>query len=146
MVTNQQVIAEHPRHFAKNVTVFDPWHYLPILEKKPGALRHGAPFAQLPAAINSVRQHMLRQEGGDAAFVELLLTGRELGVEVLEVACELAISEQSIYCSIIINTMRRLTEVQRPAPLDASTDQSLRIAPHSDYSRYDYLLGGGYVH
>ena len=146
MVTNQQVIAEHPRHFAKNVTVFDPWHYLPILEKKPGALRHGAPFAQLPAAINSVRQHMLRQEGVDADFVELLLTGRELGVEVLEVACELALTEQSVHCSTILNMMHRLNEAQRPSPLDASTDQSLRIEPHSDFSRYDHLLGGHYVH
>ena len=24
--------------------IFDPWHYLPVLQKKPGALRNGAPF------------------------------------------------------------------------------------------------------
>jgi hypothetical protein len=24
--------------------IYDPWHYLPVLMKKPGALRNGAPF------------------------------------------------------------------------------------------------------
>ena len=37
-------IAEHPRAFQRDQMIFDPWHYLPVLRKKPGALRNGAPF------------------------------------------------------------------------------------------------------
>jgi hypothetical protein len=34
---------DHPRHFRRDQIVYDPWHYLPVLIKKPGALRNGAP-------------------------------------------------------------------------------------------------------
>jgi hypothetical protein len=37
--------------------IYDPWHYLAVLEKKPGALRNGAPFKQwdLPESIADIR-------------------------------------------------------------------------------------------
>jgi len=55
--------------------IFNPWHYLPVLERKPGALRHGAPFQDwdLPVSIQVVRDRLLKQPQGDKAFVEVLL-------------------------------------------------------------------------
>ena len=49
-----ELIAEHPRLFGRDKTQFDPWHYLELLEHKPGALRHGAPFKEwvLPPALS----------------------------------------------------------------------------------------------
>ena len=41
---NDQVVADHPRQFRRDQIIYDPWHYLPVLMKKPGALRNGAPF------------------------------------------------------------------------------------------------------
>jgi hypothetical protein len=38
------VVGEHARAFGRGHTVFDPWHYGPVLARKPGALRSGAPF------------------------------------------------------------------------------------------------------
>src|SRR3546814_12838170 len=38
----EEVVAEHPRTFGRNRTIYDPWHYLPVLARKPGALRNGA--------------------------------------------------------------------------------------------------------
>jgi hypothetical protein len=38
------VVADHPRQFRRDQIIYDPWHYLPVLMKKPGALRNGAPF------------------------------------------------------------------------------------------------------
>ena len=32
-----EVIAEHARHFGRDRTIYDPWHYLPVLANKPGA-------------------------------------------------------------------------------------------------------------
>src|SRR6476659_1079102 len=48
-----RVVAEHQRSFGRGETVYDPWHYVPVLARKPGALRNGAPFKDwvLPAAI-----------------------------------------------------------------------------------------------
>ena len=39
-----EIVAKHPRSFARGQVVYDPWHYVPILKRKPGALRNGAPF------------------------------------------------------------------------------------------------------
>ncbi|MGY3405056.1 hypothetical protein ACVWZV_001169 [Bradyrhizobium sp. GM5.1] len=55
-----RVVAEHPRSFGRGETVYDPWHYVPALVRKPGALRNGAPFKDwvLPAAIERVRRKL----------------------------------------------------------------------------------------
>ena len=34
-----RIVAEHPRSFGRGETVYDPWHYVPVLARKPGALR-----------------------------------------------------------------------------------------------------------
>ena len=39
-----ECVAQHSRCFQRDQMIFDPWHYLPVLQKKPGALRNGAPF------------------------------------------------------------------------------------------------------
>ena len=38
------VVADHPRPFRRDPIIDDPWHDLPVLVRKPGALRNGAPF------------------------------------------------------------------------------------------------------
>ena len=43
-----RIVAEHPRSFGRGETVYDPWHYVPVLARKPGALRNGAPFKRGP--------------------------------------------------------------------------------------------------
>ena len=51
------VVADHSRQFRRNQIVYDPWHYLPVLMRKQGALRNGAPFKDwdLPPALAKVR-------------------------------------------------------------------------------------------
>jgi hypothetical protein len=44
VVADGAVIADHARRFGRDQLICDPWHYLPILERKPGALRNGVPF------------------------------------------------------------------------------------------------------
>jgi hypothetical protein len=34
-----RVVGEHRRVFGRGKTVYDPWHYVPVLARKPGALR-----------------------------------------------------------------------------------------------------------
>ncbi len=81
IVAQGEVIAAHPRVFGRDQLICDPWHYLPVLEKKPGALRDGAPFVawELPSPIQRVRDHILKQPKGDRAFVELLMLAFEPG-------------------------------------------------------------------
>jgi hypothetical protein len=39
-----RVVGEHRRCLGRDQTVYDPWHYVPMLARKPDALRNGAPF------------------------------------------------------------------------------------------------------
>lgn len=116
--------------------------------KKTSALRHGVPFQgwELPRAIQKVRARLEKQPGGDREFVQLLLLARQLGVETLEVACEMALEAGVIQGNVLLNEMRRLSEPTRPKALDGALDQALRREPLADYHRYDHLMGAYHVH
>ena len=62
------------RAFGRDQTVYDPWHYVPVLARKPGALRNGAPFKDwvLPAALERVRRKLKPAPDGDRQMVEIL--------------------------------------------------------------------------
>jgi transposase len=148
VVAGGQTITEHPRCFSYDQMICNPWHYLPVLEKKPGALRHGAPFQdwELPPAIHQVRQKLLKQPQGDRAFVDCLLLAREHGLEALQIACECALESGVVTGSLVQNELRRLIEPSRPKTLAAEHDWALQHEPQADTQRYDHLLGGRYVH
>lgn len=147
IVADGVVIAEHARLFGRDQLVCDPWHYLPILERKPGALRNGAPFINwdLPASIKLVRDHILKQQKGDRAFVEVLMMAREMGLDVLEVACDLVLDGAVVSAPVVMNEMRRLVAPVQPILLNAPDMLKLQIEPLADCGRYDSLRGGAHV-
>lgn len=148
MVADEQTIARHPRHFGRDQLICDPWHYLPVLEKKPGALRNGAPFVQwdLPKPIQRVREHLLKQPKGDRDFVELLIAAEEAGLEALTVACELALEYGAVNAPVILNELRRLISPDRPASIQLAERIALSVEPRADCERYDHLRGACHVH
>ena len=148
-----RVIAEPARRFSRDQLICDPWHYLPVLEKKPGALRHGAPFVtwDLPVSIKVVRDCILKQDKGDRAFVDGLLMARDLGdsgLEALDVACDLTLQTGIISAAIVLNEMRRLTAAAQPKSLvdTPATTPVLTLEPVADCSRYDSLRSLHHVH
>ena len=65
-----QILCEHQRfidrpHKRLPRTIYDWRHYLAVIQRKPGALRNGAPFAELPLAFRQLQDLMLRRPGGD---------------------------------------------------------------------------------
>ena len=62
-----RIVAEHPRSFGRGETIYDPWHYVPVLARKLGALRNGAPFKDwvLPAAMERVRRKLADADDGN---------------------------------------------------------------------------------
>lgn len=142
VVADGKVVACHARSFARDTLLLDPWHYLPVLEKKPGALRNGAPFVdwRLPSAITSVRNRLLKQPKGDRAFVEVLLAMREHGTDPVETACALALENGTCSASVILNHLHRLiAPVRQDVPVKVPTALRLSQEPLADCSRYDRL-------
>lgn len=141
IVADGVVIAEHARRFGRDLLICDPWHYLPILERKPGALRNGVPFREweLPIAIQLVRDRILKQPKGDRGFVELLLMARDVGLEPLQVACELVLDGNVVTAAVVLNEMRRLLAPAQSVMLAVPDMLKLQMEPLADCSRYDHL-------
>jgi len=135
-------IGTHARNFDKNKTIYDPWHYVPLLERKPGALRNGAPFKdwELPDSLQKVRVHLMARLGGDGEFVDILQAIQVDGLEAVVVASELALSEEAISADYILNALSRLRPT--PTPIVISTTDQLQLAnePISNCQRYNSLL------
>src|SRR2546423_10862300 len=68
------MVGEHRRRFGRAATIYDPWHYVPVLARKPGALRIGAPFKDwpLPASLERVRRKLQGADDGDRQMVKVL--------------------------------------------------------------------------
>ena len=90
-----RIVADHPRKYGRGETVYDPWHYVPVLARKPGALRNGAPFKDwvLPAALERVRRRLAGSDDGDRQMVAILAAVLTDGLPVVEAACAQATAE-----------------------------------------------------
>ena len=147
VVNDHTIVAEHTRGIGKQGYHFEPWHYVPLLERKPGALRNGAPFKQwpLPRALDTLKQTYLKRAKGDRDFVQLLLLIQRHGMDAVVTACELAIEQKTTQLSAIINLIHRLTESDTQAAIDASPYPDLQSPPVANCQRYDQLwqVSGG---
>ena len=141
VVADDQTIATHPRSFARGQTCFDPWHYVPVLQYKPGALRNGAPFVNwdLPKVLLDIKAKYLKRAGGDKAFVQLLLLIQTHSLDAVAMACELAIESGTSHLSVITNMLHRLTEPEVRKPLSITDAPVLRTPPIANPGRYDQL-------
>jgi hypothetical protein len=141
VLADDTVIAEHGREFGRDKTVYNPWHYLPLLARKPGALRNGAPFTEerLPAALSQVQQRLLQRPGGDRAMVEVLLACQGEQLEAVLTACELALADGTVSADVILNLAHRLQAPLPPAPLIPPLGLELHQDILTDCSRYDRL-------
>ena len=131
-----------------NHYLIEPWHYVPILKRKPGALRNGAPFKDwdLPRAIQRIRLRYLKRPGGDREFVELLLMVQRHDLDTVNTACELALAlalalaQGTGHLCTIENILHRLTEQQQPAALNVVNYPRIDALPEANCQRYDGLM------
>jgi len=136
-----RLVGEHPRCFGRDQTVFDPWHYVPVLARKPGALRNGAPFKDwvLPASLERVRRKLAAVEDGDRQMVDILTTVLSDGLPAVEAACGEALREGVHSAAVIINILARRRELAAPITIMTPDALRLRHAPTADCARYDTL-------
>jgi transposase len=136
-----RVVGEHPRAFGRDRTIYDPWHYVPVLARKPGALRNGAPFKDwaLPPALERIRRKLRSAPDGDRQMVKILGAVLGDGIEAVEAACAEALAEGVHSADVVLNILARRREPAPPAPI--MTPEALRLAqePVADCARYDSL-------
>lgn len=85
------VVASHARLPGSGQTSYDWQHYIELVQRKPGALRNGTPFLDLPAPLLRLRQSLLRHHGGDKVMAQVLAMVPQAGLEAVLVAVELVL-------------------------------------------------------
>ena len=136
-----RIVAEHSRSFGRGETVYDPWHYVPVLARKPGALRNGAPFKDwvLPAAIERVRRKLAGADDGNRQMVGILTAVLTDGLPAVEAACAEAIGHGVHSADVVLNILARQRDPGSPATILTPAALTLRHAPLADCARYDNL-------
>ena len=130
VVAEGQVICEHARliersHHLPGRTIYDWHHYLAVIQRKPGALRNGAPFAELPEAFKRLQQHLLKQPGGDREMVEILALVLHHGEDAVLCAVELALSDGAPTKTHVLNLLHRLIDGKSTATAMIEAPQAL---------------------
>ena len=135
------MVAEHRRRFGRGETIYDPWHYMPVLARKPGALRNGALFKNwpLPASLERVRGKLPSADDGDRQMVKILSAVLTDGLATVEAACAEALADGVQSADVILNIVPRRRD-PGPVPTILTPEAlHLRHLPLADCARYDQL-------
>ena len=144
-----QILCEHQRfidrgHHMPGRTIYDWRHYLAVIQRKPGALRNGAPFTDLPESFRRLQGHLLKRLGGDREMVEILALVLQHDEQVVLQAVELALAGGVPTKTHILNLLHRLVDGTTP-PDTIDAPQALRLTqePLANVERYDALRAEG---
>jgi transposase len=144
LVARAQVIAEHVRVFSRDhsspgQTCYDWRHYLAVVQRKPGALRNGAPFATLPESFRTLQSVLLRRVGGDREMADILALVLQHDEQLVEQAVCAAITSGVLTKTHILNRLGRLLDTPRPAALATPLALTINDEPVANTGRYDHL-------
>ncbi len=144
VVAEGHVICTHERliersHCQPGRVMYDWCHYLAVVQGKPGALRNGAPFVEMPEPFRVLQAKILRQLGGDREMVDILSLVLHHDEQAVLCAVELALEAGVSTKTHVLNLLHRLLDgtptdqpdVTPPAALSLSKISRPRVAQSS---------------
>ena len=141
-----RILCEHVRiiarsHHLPGRIVYDWRHYLAVIQRKPGALRNGAPFTEMPDAFRQLQGYLLKRPGGDREMVDILALVLQHDEQAVLCAVELALEAGVPTKTHVLNILHRLTDGKTPPAPPIDAPQALRLVqePVADAGRYDNL-------
>jgi transposase len=137
VVAGEAIVATHERLSDRGQTSYDWQHYIPLVQRKPGVLRNGAPFADLPEALKKLQAVLFRRPGGDRVMAQVLAAVPAAGLDAVLVAVELVLESGAVSAEHVLNVVARLTAA--PTPERVETAIALAEEPTADTGRYDRL-------
>ena len=141
IATDETIVASHTRLANRGHISYDWQHYIALIQRKPGALRNGAPFADMPAPLLRLRQGLMRHDGGDKIMAQVLSCVASHGLEAVLVAVELVIESGALSTEHVLNVLARLNAA--PVPEWVESSLHLNERPAANTGRYDSLRDGG---
>ena len=133
VIADDDVVASHERLCNKSQTRYDWRHYIPLVQRKLGASRNGAPFADLLDVLQRLRRALPGDPGGDSLMAHVLAFVPTVALETARVAGRISVEH-------VINVLGRLNaapvaqnaattlQVATPPLANTARDESLRIA------------------
>jgi len=151
----EQKLASHLRSYEREQDVFDPLHYLPLIEKKPGSFDYVKPLkrwrADWPPAYHQMLR-ILRESWPDGKgvqeFVRILMLHEHYEAGHLEQAIERALAYGCAHRDGVLYCLHEIAKESEPAepikakPLDLSERPDLDAVGNQpvDLARYEKLL------
>lgn len=141
-----QVVASHVRSWGRDQHVLDYLHYVPLLAKKPGSLRHGRPFQGKPWGedLEVLRRELehRRPETGSREFITVLQLCSEHGPEQVQEAVRACV-QRRVYSA---DAVRSILLYEPPIPKPTLTDphpleEQITTDGIRPATAYDVLLG-----
>lgn len=149
----ERVLARHPRCYDRQQEIYDPLHYLPLLEQRPGAFEHAKPLRQWRGQWPPVYEHLLARlqaagpEGpGVREFVQILSLHRDHPATLVEQAITQALEHGCAHLDGVRLCLHQLQHPSAPVPtLDLAGHPRLqRIGQQPlDVRDYEQLLSAG---
>ena len=137
-----EVIARHPRSYEREDMIFNPLHYLALLERKTNALDQAAPLAGwvLPEGFAQLRRLMEARLGkkGKREFVQVLRLLETFAVAEVAQAIDDALRMGTISFDAVKHLLLCRIE-RRPARLDLENYPHLPMAQVATTAAADYL-------
>ena len=144
------VIASHPRCYARKQDVLDPLHYLPLLEQRPGAFEHAKPIRRWRKSWPPVYERLLAQlrakwptGRGVREFVRILKLHQDYPADQVAEAIEQALQYGCTHADGVELCLRQLMHSESSIPaieLD-NWPQLAAVNPQApDLQRYNQLL------
>ena len=150
IVAEGHVVCTHERiiersHRQPGRVAYDWRHYLAVVQRKPGALRNGAPFVEMPEAFRKLQDQMLRRPGGDREMVDVLSLVLQHDEQAVLCAVEMALEAGVPTKTHVLNLLHRLvdgTPIDQP---DVTPPAALSLSkePEANVARYDGLRTTG---
>lgn len=153
IVAEGAVICTHERiiersHRQPGRVIYDWRHYLAVVQRKPGALRNGAPFVEMPEAFRKLQSLMLRKPSGDREMVDILSLVLQHDEQAVLCAVEMALEAGVPTKTHVLNLLHRLIDGTPTDQPDVTPPAALSLnkEPEANVSRYDGLRHGGTRH
>lgn len=144
-----EVIARHPRSYGREEMIFNPLHYLALLEQKTNALDQAAPLQglMLPEEFLELRRQMEARLGkrGRREYVQVLRLLETFTIEEVAAAVRQALRFPAIAFDAVKHLLLCAIE-RRPPKLDLQNYPHLPLAEVSLTRASDYQVLLGEVH
>ena len=150
VVYKNKLIASHKREYRRDHWIINPWHYLEVLQRKPGALHSSRILSQIEEhwdpVVKKTYDRQIKKYGqieGAKEFISTLLCFDERSYEDMIAVLELALEQKTVSKESIEliseTTAENVVSIAEAKISDIAAIANFSI-PEADVSQFDSLM------